>query len=177
MITVYAKKFLSLILCSSGTQIPASFVRVKNIVGNDFFLGAKFGTFPGSASFTLQISTNNNAGIYVGSGKTPATENDYSLTEKRTTGLTPSTPTLSYGVDNSGNPYTEFLFTLTNTTASAIEIAELGYAQTVTGANSEGGNANNSTVILFDHTVLETPITIPANDSAAIKYRIKAILS
>lgn len=72
------------------------------------------------------------------------------------------------------------LFTLTNTTENDIIVREVSYAQAVSKANTKGSNvATNSTgvaIMTIDRTVLDTPVTVPANDSASITYRLKTIL-
>jgi len=134
-------------------------------------------SFPQSISVSVIFSANTN-GIQIGTGNTAATEDDYKLETQITNGMSASSPALTCDVDSSGNPYIEYLFTLTNTTSSDITVREIGYVQQFRLADTQGGSfSSTSRYLLLDRTVLDTPVTVPANDSAAIKYRLKTVLA
>lgn len=78
-------------------------------------------------------------------------------------------------MDANGNPYLQYTIMLTNTTSNDIIVSEVGYTQPLIGSSSVDGSGT-SEVYLLDHTVFDTPVTVPANDSAVIKYTLKTIL-
>lgn len=135
------------------------------------------GSFPQSISVSVIFSANAN-GIQIGTGNTAATEDDYKLETQITNGMSASSPALTCNVDSSGNPYLEYLFTITNTTSSDITVREIGYVQQFRLADTQGASQSSANrYLLLDRTVLDTPVTVPANDSAAIKYRLKTVLA
>jgi hypothetical protein len=175
MITKNFKMVVSCILQSAGYVNTNGYIPVKDLAGTTRYIGCCFDQFP--YNITSNVTFNGaSTGIRVGSGNIEATGNDYKMDSMITSGLTSSNPTMTYGED-SGNPYLEYLFTLTNTTGADIVVNEIGYVQSVRTATSSGGSATIVTPILLDRTVLSTPVTVPANSSAAIKYRLKTVIS
>jgi len=174
MITKNFKVFIACILQSSGNTTTKGYMPVKDVSGTTKYLGFNFASFP--YNLYRNVTFSNGSGIIVGNGDTPATEDDYALESKITSGLTASNSTYTFGVDD-GNPYLEYLFTLTNTTGADIVVKEIGYVQPLQSATTSGGNASSSGNYLIDRTVLSTPVTVPANGSAAIKYRLKTVIS
>lgn len=177
MITKNFKMLIVSLLQASGANTEC-YLPIKTVSNSTAYIGGKYSNFPYAVSKTVRYS-NNSAGIIVGAGNTPATENDYCLESQITSGLSASSVTSTYGLDANGNYYMIMLFTLTNTTGSDITIKEVGYVQAVSSASSEGGtpSSSGSSSVLLDRTVLEQPVTVPANDSAAIKYILKTVLS
>lgn len=168
------KWYKNLLMWALQSGITAGYTPVKNVTGNTKYLGGNFNGFPYGPTKTVQINSLNNAGIYVGTGQTPATEEDYSLENKIASGLTPGTVTTRGGVDENGNPYIEYTFMLSNTTANDIIIKEIGYYQNVSLASTIGGSMS-SEKILIDRTVLPTPVTVPANGEAVLRYTLKTV--
>ena len=126
-------------------------------------------------SFGDSASTGNGY-IIIGSGSTPATENDYALESRITSGLSVVSYTPSKETDANGNVIKRFDFTLQNTSGSDITIAEVGIRYYIqgyrTGAGTTGSTKNG--FILFERTVLSTPVTIAAGDAAAIRYTVES---
>ena len=112
-------------------------------------------------------------GIYIGSGNTPATENDYTLQSFISSGIT-STGTYSHNLDGN-NPYKGFTITLNNTTSSDITVREVGYAIACYTSNTLN-NAGSQNYLLIDRTVLDNPLTVPANGTAVLYYELKSII-
>lgn len=176
MITKNFKALLAVILQSAGNTDTNGLLPIKSQTGTTIYLSFRQNGFPYSVYNSVSIASSaSNNGIRLGTGNTQATENDYNLESRITSGLTASSPAVTYDVDENGNPYKEFLFTLTNTTNSDITVAEIGYFQQVYTSTSKGANTSTTTIML-DRTVLSTPVTVPANDSAAIKYTLKTIM-
>ena len=121
--------------------------------------------WPSDRSYQTTFTTSNvGIGISLGSGSTPAAETDYALESIITSGISTSIIT-AMQQDSNGNPQTIDTITVTNTGSSDITIGEIG--MTVTPKNS-----GTLIYVLVDRTVLDSPITIPANESAVITYTI-----
>lgn len=128
---------------------------------------------------TIIVNSNfNNAGIYIGSGTTPAAESDYTLESRITSGVSGSCY-IDYnsGMDERGNPQLKTVVTLTNNGASNVTVSELGFFQSVYCAAAASGSSGSSRVIMFDRTLLNTPVTIPPGMTAAISYILKTVVN
>lgn len=105
-------------------------------------------------------------GTWYGKGRTPATIEDYKLEEPITDG--------SITITGGKNAYTTAIngdhvcvaaaHLVTNNTGADITVTEIGSF----GCFTSGGKP-----IMMDHTVLETPIIIPARNTITIEYVIK----
>ena len=176
MITKNFKSMMSLILQSNGasgvSQLP---IKVTTYLNEEKYLVPKFSNaFPGVVENSVTFYTSS-SGIVIGSGNDAPTENDINLKNQITSGLSASSPSVSFGSE-SGNPYKCFTFTLTNNTSSDIIIQEVGYKSGLNCANSIGGSIVNG-LCLLDRTVLENPLTVPANGTAVLKYTLKTIIN
>lgn len=100
-------------------------------------------------------SYNKVSGISVGSGTGATKATDYWLEKQITSGITGSIIANENTIDSSGNCFGEV--TLNIVAQSNIVIGELGW--------SAGW-------FLLDRTVLDTPISLSAGQTASIKYRI-----
>ena len=108
-------------------------------------------------------------GVSFGTGTTPATASDYFLEsilgDNKIKVSTPSS--ISFSRYDTYEEYT-VTFGVTNKTADAITISEMGLTAMPYSPNS-GGNY----YALVDRTVLDAPITIPAGQSKQITYTIR----
>lgn len=139
--------------------------------GRTYYLNRRlYNSFPERVTdaFSTSISS---PGVSIGSGTTPATELDYRLETPITSGVSGSL-TVNRQVDNIGNPFVEFILTISNTGASDITVSEIGYTQAVACGSSVEYTTTNIDNVLLERTVLTTPITIPAGDFTAIRYKI-----
>jgi hypothetical protein len=110
-----------------------------------------------SNSFTTGTTS---AGIVIGSGTTPATINDYKLESQITSNISVSV------VKNSDDNYNRSLtLTVSNLNNSPLTIGEIG-----TVCNAYIGAESGSCACLMDRTVLDEPITIPANGVGKVTY-------
>lgn len=123
------------------------------------------------------IQFNTNAGFSFGSGNTAPTEDDYFLESQITSGFTGVLTNAFRGVDGNGKLYMEFQFTITNTSNANITIAEMGLTSAWSCCTSASATSASNNNILVDRTVLDTPVTIAPNDSAALRYRITSDIS
>lgn len=172
----FKARIATLLQMSTMTGSDTALVPVKGIDGSAAYASCySSNNFPYNVTTSVSFSSSG-AGIRVGTGGTAASEDDYKLEAQITSGMSASSVTPTYNVDGSGNPYLEYLFTLTNNTSNDITVREIGYVQSLRVASTQGGKANTSSNFLFDRTVLDTPVTVPANDSAAIKYKLKTVM-
>lgn len=119
-----------------------------------------------SSSNSLRTSKNY-GGLTIGSGSTPATENDYELESPIfNNNISLSILSEKFYVENS-TYYSETSLTLTNSTSNDITIREIGIV------NQISPNGDASTKFLADRTVFETPIILVSGEATPIKYTIK----
>ena len=177
MITKNFKALLQGVLQTGDTK---GMVPAKNTSGTTVYIGPSFSSgscYPYSSNETIRIgSIGSNAGVYLGTGDAPATENDYTLSSVITSGLSAGAPTVTRGIDANGNPYKQIVAILTNSTAADITIKEIGYIQPFFASTTQMQSPSLHHLLL-DHTVLASPVTVPANGTVALKYTLKTIIS
>ena len=110
---------------------------------------------PGWFYVTRPTKYNNSSGISIGSGTGAAKVTDYWLEKQITSGITCSIVQTDDIIDSSGNYFGEVVLNIIAT--SNVVIGELGWS---------------SACFLLDRTVLDTPISLSAGQTASIKYRI-----
>lgn len=123
-----------------------------------------YSSYTGCSNFymsSVSISAEAYSGlIYVGSGTTPPTLDDYKLENRIKSGLSGS---LIRTTDGSGVNYVD----LTNISTSAITVSEIGlYGLAYRGANTSGSNC-----ILIERSTFD-PVTIQPGEIARIEYKI-----
>ena len=103
-------------------------------------------------------------GVSFGIGTTPATTSDYCLESiLGSTQISVSVPSaVSYSRGDAFDEYS-VSFGVTNKTAEAITISEVGLIASPSSTN----------YVLVDRTVLDAPVTIPAGQSKQITYTIR----
>lgn len=107
------------------------------------------------------VFNSTSAGIVLGRDSTPPTLNDCCLKSLITGGL--SIKTVTKADENGDLKYT---MTMTNTSQNPITIGEVGIMSKV----YTGANTSTSNIVLMERTVLEEPITIPANGVGVVTY-------
>lgn len=168
MVTKNFKNLLAMAL-ESGNNVGC--VKATNVTGAVGYLSGNFG-FPASPTMTLTTNAEA-AGISVGTGTTPATEDDYNLEATLSTVNMTLTAT-QYGLDENNYPYVQYSITITNTSQSDIVVSEIGYKQTVGLRKTIGSTAaSGSQVILLDRTLLDTPVTIAPGDAGIVTYKLR----
>ena len=112
---------------------------------------------------TSQLQSTNGGGIIIGTGTTPPTVNDYKLENQITSGFGSTT---SFSNDDSAVYNAKGIVsccTITNSSQTDnLVINEIGYIK------ARAGYWN----ILYDHIVLDTPITIAPGATKTIEYRL-----
>lgn len=114
----------------------------------------------------LRSSLSQSSGVFLGTGNTPATIDDYRLAGDIVSGFTYNSNVVSES-DNDGLTLTAN-YTITNTSDAEIVIAEIGIIQ-----NTSVGTKNANYKMLLERTVLESPITIPAGGVGQVTYTIR----
>lgn len=123
-----------------------------------------------SLASTTFRSSNTSAGFTVGSGTTPATENDYDLESPiYATANTFLSTFIGVNLAKEGTKYiVEYSMSLTNKSNSPISISEIGFVASTSTSSTLKYN------VLIDRTVLAEPIVLPADNSPVyIKYTIE----
>lgn len=156
----------------AGCQPTYAFnLPVKATNGTTYYF-ANLSAYPGNVTVAFSLS-NTAVGIHVGTGDTAATENDYTLASLITAGLS-GVITLSKGMDANDCPYVTYNLVLTNSTSADIVVKEIGmFQQESCGASAGATSGLSNRVFMVDRTVLDTPVTVPANGNAAIYYTLK----
>ncbi len=172
MITKNFKNLAACLLQASGSGY--GMLPVTNVSNTVYYVYPSFNGFPYSRTQSY-TSNATSAGISVGSGNTAATEDDYQLESTITSGLSAQV-NIENGFDNDGNPYVRFDVMLTNTTANAITVNEIGYKQNIYAATAQGSSGGSGRVCLLDRTVFATPVEIAAGGYQVIRYTLKTTL-
>ena len=170
------KNFLNILALSLQSGAKFACLPVRTVIGENRFIGGYLGgSFPGYANSTVTLSANS-AGISIGTGTTPATEDDYQLEATITSGINITLTGTSYGADSPRSPYIKFDITVTNIGSETITVGEIGYKQTAKATRIVGGTlgaASSESVLLIDRTVLDTPVTIAPGDAGIVTYKIR----
>lgn len=116
-----------------------------------------------SPSFATAATTN---GIVFGDGANTPTEDDFCLSGSWISGLS-ATITRSGSTDENG-AFETLLITVTNTNDTDVTVCEVGWQ--ASGYINTTGTAKTC---LFDRTVLDTPVTIPAGGIGQVTYTIR----
>ena len=156
-----------------------AYVEVKNVLGNTKYTIPK--EYIGMNAEWQFISTDvtsgytgvSSAGFAVGSGTTPASENDYTL-ESQILGLALSS------ISNTSRIYDEdlnaFIYykdaTLSNNTGSDVVISEIGLFRTYMSSSTKGATSSlTHERFLTSHMILDEPVTIPNGEAGVIRIK------
>ena len=165
------RNFLNLLamVLESGNQMGC--LKVLTVNGAARFLSGTFG-FPYSptASFTLNATA---AGISIGTGTTPESEDDYNLEATITSGVNVVLTGTSFGVESPWYPFVKYDLTVTNTGANPLVVTEVGYKQSASVTRVIGSTSRSNEVLLLDRCVLDTPVTIAPGDAGIVTYRLQ----
>lgn len=170
MITKMFKRLMASSIASINANV--CYIPAKTTSNTQVYLRTGGNTgWPYDGQFST-FTLSNSSGIMVGSGVTPPTENDYMLETQITSGLSGSiTYTRTYDAETEKSQL-RILLALVNTSNAPITVGEIGYVGSVRGGNKDSVSNNNYN-ILFDRTVFDSPITIPAEAAATITYTLE----
>lgn len=178
MITNNFKQVIKLALTTYGTKNKGG-LPVTNISSNTQYV-CRLPGWPTSVETGGRLNNlETSYGISVGSGSTPAAATDYNLESIITSGISISVSINSdnNNLDANGNPELKMIVVVTNTGNSSVTVSEIGYFQKVRLSNSASGGGDNDRALMFDRTLLNTPVTIPAGESTAITYTLKTVIA
>lgn len=174
-------KLLQSNLYSDNRKMPFVALQSSNglacyIEGKDYSGSTHYMTpsvYEGAYNYISNAVGGNDAGFLVGSGDTPATENDYCL-ESKINGLTGSISNFTTAFDTELNCYYQsFTLTLTNPGSSDVVIKELGRIVSCYTTNTKGSSTVSARqAYLLERIVLDNPVTIEAGGSGVIMYRM-----
>lgn len=185
MLTKWGKKLISLPYNASGSPIlkipntsqTVGMIRAKGCLGTDYILTPITYGVSYSTLFTSYVESTGTAsyGFAVGSGDTPATENDYCL-DSILSGLSlSSSPSVQMVYDSSTGKFNLHVdLTLSNNTENDIIIKEIGSfftaytSETLGGAPTTGAYYQKS--FMLSRVVLDSPVTIGAGQSGVVRY-------
>lgn len=165
------RNFLNLLAMALEAGSEMGCLQVTDVAGNSRFLTGTF-NFPygPTRSFTLNAAA---AGISIGTGTTPASEDDFNLEHTVTDGVNVALTGTTAGAESPWFPYVRFDLTVTNTGANPLVVTEVGYKQYGNIADVIGSTRRSSAVLLIDRTVLDTPVTIAPGDAGIVTYRLQ----
>lgn len=174
MLTKNFKNMMALVLQSRNNS-GVGLLPVTATNGTTYYATGYFsGTFPASFTATLQNAMASN-GIGFGSSDLAESENDYTLQNPITSGLT-ATITTSSGMDGTA-PYLQYDIVVNNTSNADITINEVCYKQNIYASTTLGAASSNSNrVCMLDRTVLDAPVMIEAGGAASIRYTLKTMI-
>lgn len=152
-------------------------VKVQDVNGQFYYMCQSI-----SPTFTGTTTLNATApGISVGTGTTPATENDYQLENTITSGITLTVADVYEDPDEMNNPRTVYKLNITNNGAETITVGEVGIKYNCPTYPTLGQTKSNQTLmssmLLLDRTVLSTPVTIAPGDAGIIDYTLQTTLN
>lgn len=144
-------------------------VEGKEVYATGYYNGANHsyaGTYGSGRSFVhmgMLSTSKTSLGTVFGNGTAEVTPDDYKLSGDIITGIS-ATSYMSATVEGDVLKK-EVVFTITNSNEYDITISECGYIAQMYATN-------NSYCFLFDHTLLDEPVTIPAGGVGQVTYTI-----
>jgi len=118
------------------------------------------------ASVQTNYTSGSTRGIFLGTGTTAPTLDDYKMSGDVISGISVSV-SHAQEIDDTGVLGSKTI-TITNNNSSAITISEIGWFGYLYYTITVNGNA-----VLLDRTVLDSPVTIPAGGVGQVTYTIR----
>lgn len=186
--TIAKKNYLSGQLISSSSSSDVSKVNGHNYLGS--CLNYNYNITPNTNSFTKEkeyynwenvvatdrsstVKDNNYAYsryngmvLFVGTGDTPVTAEDYCLAEAKELSVTGASCV------HSSNEKTAITRTFVNETGEDVTIKEVGAYIFFTGYGNTGNGSYNYPVVMIGRKVLDEPVTMAVGDSYTFTYII-----
>ncbi len=116
--------------------------------------------------YLYRVNLTDGAGVWLGTGKTPATSDDYALESRITSGVTISNPSDYSLTLNDDGVHLSATYGIGNTNSAPVEISEIGLTSELKIGTS------TVDVFLIERTVLENPVVIPVGESRQVTYTI-----
>ena len=192
---------------SSSSQVgtPKGYLPVTNIWGSTFYLGLAnrqlsrpwseahrsillcpaIGGWHSSGEYYTTPYYNTYVGVWVviGSGTHDPNDSIYNLASPINTSNLGIYYGLPIGQTATGDPITQlhttYKFQITNNKSESLTISEVGIVGefAVSGANGQGGDADEMQQCLLDYTLLSTPLEIPVSGTGILEYTLTTDLT
>lgn len=158
----YARNLLSYKSYDGNTRTYVGSTSMNSLTWGNAETNNYYGPYIGR----LYKSEYDGAGVYLASGTTAPTKDDYTWAGQLVKGYA-YTVAVSNGTDDEG-VYTTAVYTITNNNAQAITIGEICLF------GIPGGSSGSEFKCLYDRTVLESPVTIEAGGVGQVTYTLRA---
>lgn len=160
-----------LLFALSNSGVGRTAVATVKTVSNNTAYIAPFSSSKGIDFRCRELSESDYSGIWVGSGNTPPSENDYFLETPITSGLTGTTSgAMRYDAETNSLGY-RLTVTINNTGSNSITISEIARTCLFNVATAVGESLGYTTKhIMIDRCLLSNPVTIPAGTAGVIYY-------
>lgn len=149
--------------------------KIQSVMGYPIF--TTMARFPSKDPTTTTIYTSSigyHYGVVFGDGNGIPSASDSKLFGQRLTSITSSNTTVHTKVEYDNElmkTYYTGIYTISNNTTSDITVNEIGLLCECL-ANYGSGNDKQTAAVLFEHSVLDAPVTIPVNSVGQITYTI-----
>lgn len=181
MFNKLGKKLVSLPYNVTGSAImypkysdyPACYIPAKDINGDDYYVSPYYYADSWNILF-LSLTNSSISCVLIGSGNTPATEDDYDLENQIIGNQYSASVTYSNVIDEVNKKYGRYVqYTITNSSGEDLVIKEIGRFISAPAVTTEGtvpDGASSKRMFMIDRIVLDNPITIPAGEAGIIRY-------
>lgn len=180
MITKNFKQLSRMFLLGDGPEmetgnVSPGMLRVTGTDGCPYYL--RNNAAEGIVDYMTYTEYGGSHGVTFGSGTTPPTESDYKMEAPISSGLR-VTRDLYKTTTTSDKLSVEVHYSVTNTSGSAITISEIACKKNtpcsltpnIHGTPAILGGTRMTPTLLLDRTVLDSPVTIQAGETADFKY-------
>lgn len=156
---------------SSGNTAKTAIVAATDASGNTRYISYVSANY-GHEFRNVTPTDSTYEGVYVGTGTTAPTEDDYTLASPvNNTSLVGTVVKTTHYDSTSQKMMSRLTITLTNNTGDSLTITEIAKFIKTDTANAIGAVASsNQKNIMVDRTLLDTPLTIASGASAVLRY-------
>jgi len=157
------------VVCANGTDLSTQYAGKGSLYATGCTFNSlmkKIAAYHATSNATSYSKTP--PGVVFGTGNTPPTVDDYTLSGSFISGLSTSNVTVAETTskNDDGSMVFTYVYTINNSTGADITIGEIGIQ---TYANSSSYYIN----VLVERTVLDTPVTIAAGGVGQVTYTIR----
>jgi hypothetical protein len=152
-------------------NVQPSFIRMSNY--DIFSTMQRFPSQSCTTVATISSGIGNHYGVIFGNGTGSPSAEDSQIFSSPLTSIVASNTTVSTSVEYDSElnkTYYRGIYTITNNTTNDITVSEIGLLATV--VYTEGKEYYQTCASLIEHSVLDTPVTIPVNSVGQITYTI-----
>lgn len=147
-------------------RITGANTTAGSTINPSFNLSVEGGYYSNPTMLFMRTSFSDRSGVVIGTGTTPPTLDDYTLSGNIITGYAYNVA-ITKEIDEEGTTL-KAVYTITNNNAEDITIGEIGLIASPI-------NNNKTYMCLMERTVLESPVTIPPGGVGQITYIVKMV--